>query len=776
MFGHTTRLSLLIPLLSGTLLLLLLGGCSTTKNLPKGEVLYVGIAEKKVVDKPSGRAAERALSSAESALNVPPNNSLFGSTKLRSPLPIGLWVYNSFVNDSTLVGKKIFDMFASEPVLISTVNPPVRSALAANILHEYGYFRAQVQDSISYLGADSLKARVHYRLQLNEPFRYDSVCYLPPRTLPDGSVLDHQAVSRIKKGRQFSLERILRDRDRIVSTLRNQGYYYYRPELITYQTDTMRGPEHVELRVQESKDYPAYVFEPWTIGDVTVLIQNPDKPLLSDTLLIDSLRVVYPGKLPVRKSVLQSRVITRSGNYYSQEREELMREGLSRLGAFSFVDIAYFPQDTLNHILGMRITGALDKPWDASLETTFKTKSNNYIGPGVNLNLGRRNLLGGGEVLGLNLYGSYEWLTNANSQTPKAKLHSFELGTDVTLTSPSILLPWLYDEYIPYPTNTAFSLSASMLNRAGFFRMNSVGLQAAYDIQVGAHKHAFSPLKLQYNYLTGRTELFNSILEQNPILSLSLNSQFIPQMSYTYTYDNTFKTTGNHHVWLELYAAQAGNLISSAYRLAGVPYSQNKSIVGVPFAQFIKGTAELRYTYAIDRRQSLAFRLGTGAIYSYGNSTVAPYSEQFYVGGANSIRAFTVRSIGPGRYVPVQGKYSFMDQSGDFKLELNAEYRFRITGQLHGALFFDGGNIWLLRPDENRPGASLQELTGLKDFLNQMALGTGLGVRYDLDFLVVRFDVGFGLHLPYETSRKGYYNIPKVADAIGLHFAVGYPF
>ena len=156
--------------------------------------------------------------------------------------------------------------------------------------------------------------------------------------------------------------------------------------------------------------------------------------------------------------------------------------------------------------------------------------------------------------------------------------------------------------------------------------------------------------------------------------------------------------------------------------------------------------------------------------------TVAPYSEQFYVGGANSIRAFTVRSIGPGRFVPRNSRYAFMDQIGEFKLEMNAEYRFRLAGDLHGALFLDSGNVWLLRPDENRPGGSLQEITDAKDFFKQLALGSGLGLRYDLNYLVIRFDVGVGLHLPFETTRQGYYNLPKFANSIGYHFAVGYPF
>lgn len=162
-----------------------------------------------------------------------------------------------------------------------------------------------------------------------------------------------------------------------------------------------------------------------------------------------------------------------------------------------------------------------------------------------------------------------------------------------------------------------------------------------------------------------------------------------------------------------------------------------------------------------------------GVAKAYGNASVVPYSEQFYVGGANSIRAFTIRSIGPGCYHPADdNKYSYIDQTGDIKLEANVEYRFNIWGGLYGAVFLDAGNVWLFDYDELRPGA---EFT-LKNFHENIALGTGVGVRYDLDILVLRLDMGIGLHAPYDTGKEGYYNIPTFGKGLGFHFAIGYPF
>lgn len=205
---------------------------------------------------------------------------------------------------------------------------------------------------------------------------------------------------------------------------------------------------------------------------------------------------------------------------------------------------------------------------------------------------------------------------------------------------------------------------------------------------------------------------------------------------------------------------------------------KEKELLGNPFAQFLKYSSEVRYTYHISEKQQLATRLMGGVIWAYGNKTIAPYSEQFYVGGANSIRAFTVRSIGPGRFHPANNSgYSYVDETGDIKLEANLEYRFRIFsnfmgGNLNGAAFLDAGNVWLMRKDEARPGAEFN----LRHFFDSIALGTGVGIRYDLSFLILRLDFGFALHVPYDTEKSGYYNIPKFKDGMGIHFAIGYPF
>ena len=312
------------------------------------------------------------------------------------------------------------------------------------------------------------------------------------------------------------------------------------------------------------------------------------------------------------------------------------------------------------------------------------------------------------------------------------------------------------------------------MNRAGFFRMLSFGGNATYNFQPSlTRKHSVTPFRLTYNLLNG-TQRFDSIMDANPALYLSLKNQFIPAMSYTYTYDDARIKSRRNHIWWETSVTSAGNILSGFYAMAGKKFNtKDKELFGNHFAQFAKLTSEVRFNYKINAKQNLVSRFMAGAVYAYGNAKVAPYTEQFFIGGANSIRAFTVRSIGPGSYRPQNiTKYSYIDQTGDLKFEANVEYRFNILGHLYGATFLDAGNIWLIKKDPDRPGGQFT----FSNLGKEIALGTGVGLRYDLTFLVIRFDVGIGIHAPYDTGKKGYYNIPKFKDGLGYHLAIGYPF
>lgn len=757
---------------------LLLSACSTTRNLPEGEVLYTGIEEIKVENADESKAGEATMDEIEAALAYPPNNALLGSSSLRVPFPFGLWVYNAFVNKEGKLGKWIFRKLAAKPVLISTVNPEVRVKVARNLLNEYGYFQGESAFEVIPDEKNPRKAKLAYTITMNHPYTLDSVEYVHIRHRAD-SLIDATAGERLlRTGAPFNVVRLQAERERISSMLRDNGYYYFRPDFITYQADTTLVPGRVTLRVAPKESLPRTALRTWRLGDISVWLNGYNNEPPTDSVRYKNLTVHYEGKLRVRPSVLYKRLYLKPGDLYSQRAQERTQTALARLGIFRYTELSYAPRDTTRRqdTLDLRVNAAYDLPLDGELELNVTAKSNDQVGPGAVFSVTKRNIFGGGETFGVKLRGSYEWQTGNKLDDNSSKINSYELGLSTTLTFPRVLFPAWGRRDLDMPAATTFRLYADQMNRARFFKLLAFGGEAAYEFQPSAtSRHSVTPFKLAYNLLQRTTAEFDSITNVNRALKESLQDQFVPSMSYTYTYDDSPLTDRAHHLWWQASVTQAGLVVNGLYALAGERFGkEGKKLLGNPFAQFLKGTLEARYDYDLGKKQHLVGRVMAGAIYSYGNARTSPYNEQFYIGGANSIRAFTIRSIGPGRYFQnsADNQYAYIDRTGDIKFEANLEYRFPILGDLHGATFLDCGNIWLLRQDEGRPGGQLK----WGSFLNDLALGTGFGLRYDLSFIVIRFDVGIGLHLPYDTGKKGYYNIPRFKEGMGYHFAIGYPF
>lgn len=753
--------------------------CSITKNLPEGEVLYRGIKDINVENQENSSNGENAWIEAEAALSCAPNNAIFGSPSLKFPLPIGLWMYNRFVNSEKKFGKWMFDRFAVKPVLISAVNPELRAQIARNILHDYGYFNGTVDYEIIPLKSPR-RAKINYYVDFKNPYRLDSIAYVNFPNQIDSFIRSDWKSRLVRRGKHFNVIQLDAERQRISNLLRDNGYYYFRPDFITFRADTLITPGAVHLQILPKSGVPFVGLRQWRIGAVTFNLTDYKytRNVHRDSLMYKDLKVYYTGKRPpVRPSVLYKRIRFHAGELYSQQMQSKSQEKLNRLGVFRFSEFQFVPRDTLSACdrLDVTINAAMDQPLDGELELNVTSKSNDQVGPGASFSVSRKNIFRGGETFSVGLHGSYEWQTKSSVKGSKSAINSYELGVELSLDFPWIVFPWVYKLDFDFPATSTFRLYGNQLNRAGFFKMLSFGGNATYNFQPSAvSKHSVTPFRLTFNALQSTTARFDSIMDANRALYQSLKNQFIPAMSYTYTYDDTQIKTKKHHLWWQSSITSAGNITSGIYAACGQPFGKkNKKLMGNPFAQFIKLTSEIRYNYRIDVNNRLAMRLMAGIVYSYGNMTISPYSEQFFVGGANSIRAFTVRALGPGSYHPaVENKYSYIDQTGDFKLEANLEYRFRILGDLHGAVFLDAGNVWLLRDDANRPGGKLD----LKHFAKDIALGTGVGIRYDLTFLVLRFDVGVGLHVPYETGKTGYYNLPSFKKSLGYHLAIGYPF
>lgn len=762
------------------LLCVFLSACSTTKNLPEGETLYTGIDKLEVVNEDKTLAGVTALTEVEAALAYAPNNAIFGSSSLRWPIPFGLWVYNGFekYQDKRGVGRWIFDHLGKSPILMSSVNGETRAKVATNLLHDYGYFNG----TVSYQEVpqkNPKESKVNYVIDMAQPYFLDSIAYLKYPHYADSLIRSTRSQSVLKSGENFSVLRLEEERQRLSSLFRNHGYYYYRPEFTTYRADTLQKPGYVSLQVVPRNGIPADAKKQYYIGKTSVYLTGYNDEPPTDTLRLRTMDIYYNGKKPgIRPSALMRNFFFRKGELFSQDRQTFTQEAIARMGVFRYSEFRYEPKDTTANgdTLNVNMYATFDKPYNAEFELNVTTKSTDQTGPGAIFKITRNNFQRMGANLSFEVRGSYEWQTNSNVEGNSSKLNSYELGTSLSLDFPRLILPWKDNDLrrSRYPQKTSFKIYGNLLNRARFFNMLSFGGNVTYEFRKSRlWKHTVTPFQLTFNTLMSTTERFDSITATNPSLALSLGDQFIPSMNYTFTYDNA-RLKKDYQLWWENSITSAGNVTSLLYAALGKDFHEkNKKLLGTPFAQFLKLTSEVRTLFKVGEKQHIAARFMGGVLWSYGNQTIAPYSEQFYIGGANSLRAFTVRSIGPGTFNPSQNtRYGYLDQTGDIKLEANVEYRFPIFGELYGATFLDAGNVWLMRKDENRPGGEFS----LKNFVKSIALNTGVGVRYDLTFLVVRLDLGIALHVPYETGKSGYYNIPKFKDGLGLHFAIGYPF
>ncbi len=758
--------------------LLLLTACSTTKNLPEEETLYTGIKKLVVENRDKSVDGENTMVEVEAALAYAPNNALLGSSSIRTPFPFKLWWYNSFVNSESKFGRWFFNHFAADPVYLSAVAPELRAKIATNVLHNYGYFNGIVTHSVE-TQKNPKKAKVNYYVDMQKPFIFDSVAYLNFTPVEDSLIRTSYDDRLLRKGENFSVLKLENERTRVSNLFRNNGYYYYRADYITYLADTIQKPGEVSLRVIPIGGLADRVNKQWYVGDLSIYMRNSEqRHKFTDSLNRNGLAIYYSGeKIPLRPKVLFNNFRFRKGELYSLDKQNYTQQNITRMGIFSSLEFQYMPRDTTGvcDTLDVRINATFDKPLDGEIEFDFTSKSNDQMGPGIAFGVSKRNAFRGGETFSFKLDASYEWQTGSSVEGSSSKINSYELGATVSLDYPRLVIPFMKYRWSPFPSTSQFKVYANQLNRAGYFKLLSFGGNVSYAFQRKAtSKHSFSPFELTFSLLQSTTAKFDSITEKNKALYQSLKNQFIPAMSYTYTYDDAPIKSRKNHLWWETTIKSAGNVTSVIYNMFGQGFSEKeKELFGNPFAQFLKLTTEVRKTFNFGEKSSIATRFMAGIIYSYGNSSTAPYSEQFFIGGANSIRAFTVRSLGPGSYHPdSKDNYSYLDQTGDLKIEANVEYRFPLLGSLYGALFLDAGNVWLLKEDEQRPGAKFS----FSNLADEIALGTGFGFRYDLDFLILRFDIGVALHAPYETSKSGYYNIPKFSDGLGFHFAIGYPF
>ncbi|MEZ3533292.1 MAG: BamA/TamA family outer membrane protein [Muribaculaceae bacterium] len=750
----------------------LLAGCSTTRRLAPGETRYTGVGKFDVHTAGGEKVPTALLDNLKEASNCDANDYIIAPF---IKIPLGLWVYNNWNDSAKGIKGAIYNWLVKPNVLISEVRPEMRVKLMEQILDNNGYFGSTATYDIAYSKHNDRKAAIDYTLNVSEPYRLDSIIYLGGDSKIN-RYIDSVAKKSpyLKKGEVFSVDSLAAERIRIVNSMRNKGYYYFRPEYIEFQADSLINPGSIAVKLSIAGNVPQMAKLQYRTGNIytTVLRNSKSFAGTPDTMKTRRGDVIVMRPAKLRKNLIPSCITFREGKLFSVRDMNRTQTRFSRLGIFGNIQIQPIPTDTsaANPTLDVYNFVQFEDPMEASIEVNATSKSNSYLGPGLILGLSNNNIFGGGERLSVQLNANYEWQTGRNRGSV---FNSYEFGVNATLAFPRLLAPKFVKRSNRDINWTTLNLGASILNRPHFFKLAEFNAGITYEWRGGRHSvNSFTPFKLTYNKLITTTHEFDSIMAQNPAVALSFQSQFIPQLSYTYTYDRFFERERINGITFTATFTEAGNVFDGIWRACGV--KGEKKLFGTPFSQFVKGQAQLVYNRRLVKGsdQWLVSRILIGAAHAYGNSQEVPYSEQFYIGGANSIRAFTVRSIGPGSYrAPVSMRDGYFDQTGTFKLELNTEYRFPIISVLHGAVFVDAGNIWLLKNDPMRPGGALNGKTFFKD----IALGTGIGLRVDIGMMVIRGDLGYGLHVPYDNGSSHYFNIP-FKDAFAFHLAIGYPF
>ena len=768
-------LSFLVILLTGV-------SCSLTSHLPVGEVLYTGVER---IDYHKSDTVDAVVDeTVATALEVAPNSALLGSAYHMSPFPIGLWLYNGLFTEKEKGLKRwMWTHFKSDPTLVSQVNPDLRARAAMAALKDEGYFDAFVTYNVVPDAKDSLKARIAYDVTYQHQSRLGTIQYLPSRRQRVDSIISHTLdKSLLHTGDRFSATQLEAERQRITRVLLDSGYHFFRPEYIKFAADTTHAHNVVNLRVRFSAGNDTKAYAPCVIDSVHYRLDFGAglKSRNADTLRF--MTVGYNGPQMVKTRTLRRALGFRRHALCTPNRLSLVKTLNARLNTFKYTtaDLQILhqasdsvPDDTTS--LRLNIAATYAHPWTGTTEVGCVYKDNDQLGPGFTSIVSRRNLWGGGEKLSAQLTGSYEWSTGHKPAYVSTLVNSYELGTKLSLAIPRLQMPRWFRPERENPVSTTYSVSVDWMRRAGIFEMIKAGGQMTYDFSIDkANTISLTPLKISYVSVVKTTWMFDGLMDTYASLRHSFENQFIPQIQLSWTYDNaTTRSQSDARKYMNVTVAEAGGLIDVAMGQFGTHRQQGeRQLFFQPFSQFLKATTDLRGMWSLGHRLDLAARLTGGVGYAYGNSSSMPYSEQFYIGGPNSLRGFPVRGVGPGSiayFGEDPGEYDYLNRVGDIKLEGNVELRFPLVGSLYGALFADAGNVWQINATD-LPGGTVSS-----DFLRQLALDCGVGFRLDLDMLVLRLDIGVSLHDPGDDGA--YFNCRHaLLRNLGWNLAVGYPF
>jgi outer membrane protein assembly factor BamA len=741
----------------------LTSSCSLNKFLPEDKTLFTGAEIE--VNTDEDKEISELKSKLNSAIKRNTNSTFLG---MRPGL---FYHFKAKKENPGFINKFLGKQIGEDPYYFESIDIDTDENILANRLQNSGYFGSKVT---SYLERDYThrSISVKYSIDLAKPYRLKS--YTLQKTLEDTLTIykDIQSSlqsSIIKENGLFDLTQLKAERERIDQYLKQRGYYNFNSNFLIFEADTNHYDQRkFDLFLRLKTKVPKKSLVPYNVDEVNI---HPNRLLSSETETRDTTN--YMGYNFIQDSVffkpkrLEPYVLIELNKAYNPKTSKYTSRRLSSIQTYKFVNINYTEKDTLEDIEGNRhlkvdiYLSPLNKR-SLRLELQAVTKSNNFSGPSLSVVYSNRNLFKGGELLRLSASGGYE--QQFFGRTGDQGLSSIQLGLNASILFPRLIFPIDLSESFEYAIpKTKVNFGLDYLNRTQLYTLNSVSSSFGYLWEGNSYvTHELRPLTIQYVSLGKTSAEFDKILDENPFLRRSFDQQFIAGLTYNFTYDEIVDQSKSGGLYFGANYDMAGN----ALNLVGSENDQRQNtFLGLEYAHYLKADIEFRYHLKLDNnRQKLVARIFGGVGQPLGTTESLPFVKQYFSGGPYSVRAFRIRSLGPGTYSPEDGSNSFFDQSGDIKLEANLEYRFPITEFLNGAFFADAGNVWLMQENEAIPGGRFSS-----SFINELGAGIGFGLRVDIQGFVIRLDLASPIKEPYTS-----WNFESSSSV--LNFAIGYPF
>ena len=749
-------------------------GCSNLKYLPEGEHLYVNGKVEIDSDTIPEQYIEPMSSGLEELLRPEPNSTILGMRPR-------LYLYNIAGEPKTDHGFRgwLKNKAGQPPVFLSDVNREYNENILRNRLENIGFFQAEVTSDTT---VENRKATVTYTATPHLMYRIHSVTFDVDSSALGKAIKATQPASLLQQGRPYNLDNIIAERERIDNELKNKGYYYFNPDYLITEVDSSRGDHQVDLYVMLKEETPEKAKRAYTINDIFIY---PNYTLTESgyrranrrnaELYRNSYYFIDPDAT-FRKFSIANAMFFKPGDQYSRNNHNSTISQLVGMGAFrfvrnEFVDVEGEPDklDVYYYLTPMPKRGL-------RLELLGKTAAV-YDGSEINVNWQHRNAFKSAEMLTFTVYGGFETQTGGN-----VNLNSsfYRYGIEASLAFPRMIAPFNWQPTRKFVPHTVFRTGYEYLNRRTAYSLNSMRFSFGYLWKESIEKeHDLKVLEIGYVQPHNITESYQAMLDTVPPLRHAIEPQFTFGPIYNFTYTNSVSTDVKHGLYFRGGLDLSANLYG-IIRGANVDKGRQYQIFNANFSQYVKVEADFRHYLRLGPNARLASRVMAGYGYSYGNSRSLPYVKQFFSGGPNGLRAFRARAIGPGSYTPeFYGEDNFFaDQTGDIKLEFNTEYRAKLASVVSWAAFIDAGNIWLQHADPEKPGAAFS-----KNFIKEMAVGAGLGLRFDFTFLILRTDLAMPLRIPYNPEVERW-----VMDQINFrdsdwrkrnlvfNLAIGYPF